>query len=231
MPLNNYDDFVRILLQAGFSMATGNIDGVYAVVPFGWSKEPRDSKIRWHTGDPETDPWEWRLRVLEERDDIAYGKLFFRKGGYITEEWYPYFLAIRRGGMDFAQAYQRGGVSSEAKIIYEIISARGEAAFDEIKRLGAFSREDKSRFEAALTELQMKLYITICDIRQRISADGRGYGWPVTVFCTTEAFWGEEVFDKGESIRPAEAEEAVAERILALNPGADRKKMIKFMRG
>ncbi len=53
--------------------------------------------IAWHTEDPETDPWEWRIRVLDEYTDIAYGKLFFRKSGYITKEWYPYFLAVRRG--------------------------------------------------------------------------------------------------------------------------------------
>ena len=31
--------------------------------------------------DPETDPWEWRIRVLDERDDIAYAKLFYKKSG------------------------------------------------------------------------------------------------------------------------------------------------------
>ena len=231
MPLNNYDDFVRILLKAGFSVGSGNADGIYAAVPFNWLNEPQDSQVRWHTGNPDTDPWEWRIRVLKERDDIAYSKVFFRKSGYITKEWYPYFLAVRRSGKVFAEEYRSGAISHFAKRIYEVVNETGKVPFHEIKQLGGFLREDKSRFESALVELQMKLYITICGIRQKTSQNGEGYGWPATVFCITENFWGCEVFDRASSIKPKEAEEAIAERILELNPDADRKKMLRFMRG
>ena len=231
MPLNDYNDFVRILLQAGFSLGSGSTDGIFAVVPFNWLNEPKDSQVRWHTGNPDTDPWEWRIRVLDERDDIAYSKMFFKKSGFITKEWYPYFLAARRQGRDFAEEYRRGAISHYAKRIYEVVSAAGKVPFHEIKQLGGFSREDKSRFESALVELQMKLYITICGIRQKTSQDGGGYGWPSTVFCTTEKFWGSEVFDKAGCISLDEAEEAITGRILELNPAADRNKMLRFMRG
>ena len=44
------------------------------------------------------------MRVLEEREDIAYSKVFFRTSGYITREWYPYFYAVRRKGESFQEA-------------------------------------------------------------------------------------------------------------------------------
>lgn len=82
MRIQCYDDFVHELKSAGFTLVGENPDGIFSLgTLFG-------EKIRWHTEDPETDPWEWRMRVLEERDDIAYGKLFFKKGGFITREWY-----------------------------------------------------------------------------------------------------------------------------------------------
>lgn len=87
---------------------------------------PYETPVRWHTGDPETDPWEWRIRVLEEKEDIVYAKLFFNKSGYITKEWYPYFLAVRRGGRTLMEEYEDGKVSYFAKRIYEII-AQSEA--------------------------------------------------------------------------------------------------------
>jgi hypothetical protein len=65
--------------------------------------------------------WEWRMRVLDERDDIAYSKVFFRKAGYITREWYPYFLAVRRKGLTFDETYADGVFSHEAKRIYEVL--------------------------------------------------------------------------------------------------------------
>jgi len=231
MRLESYSDFVRILLNAGFSFSGGNADGIYAAVPFDWRSEPSGSKIIWHTGDPETDPWEWRIRVLQERNDVAYGKMFFRKGGFITRKWYPYFLAVRRKGMDFDTEYESGAVSYFAKRIYEAVREYGHTPYHEIKRLGRFSREDNSRFERALVELQMKLYLTISGEQPKTSANGVEYGWPSTVFCTTEMFWGGEVFAEADEMISHEAEEAVIERILELNPAADERKMLKFIRG
>lgn len=96
--IQNYNDFVTALLSNGFSVGGGNSEGIYALISWSWDENPPyDTPVRWHTGDPETDPWEWRIRVLDERNDIAYAKLFFNKSGYITKEWYPYFLAVRRG--------------------------------------------------------------------------------------------------------------------------------------
>lgn len=57
-------------------MGGGNAKGVFALIPFDWREEPPGCPVRWHTGDADTDPWEWRMRVLEERDDVAYAKVF-----------------------------------------------------------------------------------------------------------------------------------------------------------
>ena len=84
-----YNDFVNSLLDAGFSMGGGNSEGIFSVVSWSWNEAPPyDTPVRWHTGDPETDPWEWRIRVLDERDDIAYAKLFFKKS---IHQRNPYF--------------------------------------------------------------------------------------------------------------------------------------------
>lgn len=63
--INNFSDFCTALHKCGFSMGGGNSKGIFAVIPFGWEEQQSiDSPIKWHTGDPETDPWEWRMRVL-----------------------------------------------------------------------------------------------------------------------------------------------------------------------
>ena len=229
--IRNYGDFCAALLDAGFSVFGGNHEGVFGLIPFDWNEEPADSPIRWHTGDIDTDPWAWRMRVLEERRDIAYAKVFFRKGGYITREWYPYFLAARREGFSFEDAYFEGSVSQVAKRIYEVVSKHGRLPVDEIKRLAGFSREEKSKFDRALTELQMKLYLTICGEQQRLSQMGVPHGMPATVFCTTEQFWGEEMFCRAEEISAADAIQAITERVLALNPGAEEGRVRRFILG
>jgi len=226
-----YNDFVESLLNAGFSMGGGN-DGIYSIIPWNWNEEPSyDTPVRWHTEDAETDPWEWRIRVLDERNDIAYAKLFFKKSGYITKEWYPYFLSARRDGLSFDDAYTDGTISHFAKRIYDVVSTHDSIPLHTIKQVGEFSKEDKPGFDRALTELQTKMYITMCGTQQKLSQKGEAHGWSSTVFCTTERFFGEAVFDKAEKITKDAAVQKIREQILKLNPAAEDKKISKFILG
>jgi len=236
--IENYADFVAALMDIGFSMATTNSDNIIALCAYDYQFDAAAShyasvgeNIRWHTGDPQTDPWEWRMRVLNERDDIAYAKLFFKKGGYITREWYPYFLAARRGGMDFDDEYADGAISHYAKRIYEAIRANGALPIHRLKPLIGFSREDQSKFARGLVELQMKMYITTCGSQQKLTKMGEEYGWSSNVFCTTEEFFADAVFERANEIGETEAAERITERILRFNPNADQKKIVKFIVG
>ena len=52
--IQNYTDYCRELLAAGFSVASGgNDEGVFGLLKYSWISEPSDSLVRWHTGDPE----------------------------------------------------------------------------------------------------------------------------------------------------------------------------------
>lgn len=228
----NYENFTEVLLDAGFSMGGGNSEGIYSIIDWDWDKEPPyDTPVKWHTGDKETDPWEWRMRVLDERNDTAYAKFFFRKSGYITKEWYPYFFACRRGSMDFMDMYLEGRISNEAKRIYTSIEEEGVMPLHELKKAAGFGKEDKSRFDRALVELQMNLFLTICGRRHKISAEGKPYGWDSTAFCKTEDFWDREVLKAASAVSSKEAEERIREQILRLNPLASDRNIHKFIYG
>ncbi len=230
--IRSYDDFVRALLAAGFSMGGGNSEGIYSLIPWNWNESPPyDTPVRWHTGDAETDPWEWRMRVLDERGDIAYGKVFFKKSGYITRNWAAHFLAARRGNLSFEQAYAAGTISHEAKRIYAAVQEYGTLPLHAIKQLAGFGAESKSRFDGALTELQMRMYLSMCGRQQKLSQKGEEYGWFSTVFCTTEQFWGKDVFEQAAGISKDAAVEAITNQIKTLNPDAPEKKIAKFISG
>ncbi|KPU43347.1 hypothetical protein OXPF_27880 [Oxobacter pfennigii] len=230
--IKNYGDFISALLDAGFSMGGGNSEGIFSVISWNWEEEPPyETPVRWHTGDPETDPWEWRMRVLDERKDIAYAKLFFKKSGYIVKEWVPYFLAVRRGNMTFDEKYSDGAISNHAKRIYGTILENGMLPLHAIKQLAGFGKEEKSQFERALVELQMKMYLTMYGRQQKISKKGEEYGWSSTVFCTTESFWGEDVFEKASKIGKDEAIQKITNHIFTLNPNGEPKNILKFIKG
>lgn len=228
--IRDFEDFCRELQSCGFSMGGGNAKGIFALIDFDWTVPPQeDNPVRWHTGDPETDPWEWRMRVLEEREDIAYSKLFFKTSGFITKDWYPLFYALRRKGMSFDEIYEQGTLSHAAKRIYDVVSG-GETALHEIKAIAGFAREDKSRFDRAMLELQMGMFITISGRRAKKSKYGLDYGWNSTVFSTVESFWEERGFEIPE-LEPGESYERIKEQILRLNPAAEERTLRKFILG
>lgn len=224
--VNSFDEFCDKLLECGFSMGGGNAKGIYAIIPFDWKTSIPGCSIVWHTGDAETDPWEWRMRVLEERDDIAYGKVFFGAGGYITKEWYPYFLAVRRQGLIFEEWYHEGKAGLLEKKIYEAIEQKEHMALHDLKRECGITKESSGQFDRALTNLQKNLFITMCGRKQKVSSMGKPYGWNSTVFTTVENFWGE---DLTPDISADEAYDKIKERILLLNPEAVEKDIKKFI--
>lgn len=229
--IRNFSDFCQELNHCGFSMGGGNAKGIFALIDYDWtSQDTLDTPVKWHCEDPEVDPWEWRMRVLEERTDIAYSKVFFKTSGYITKDWYPYFCAVRRNGESFEEAYDRGAYSHAAKRIYDIVSAGGEVALHEIKALGGFGKEDKAQFDKALVELQMGLYLTMTGRRQKVNKYGMEYGWNSTVFTTVERFWEARGFVL-PMLNAEESYEKIRQQILRLNPTAAEKDIRKFIRG
>lgn len=224
-PVDTFHDFLEDLDLCGFSIAGTNPEGVFTLC------DCFTEHIIWHTGQPETDPWMWRIRCLEERDDIAYAKFFCKKAGYIKRTYYARFMAIRRHYNDIRTAYQEGVFDRYTRYVYEAISYAGVVSMHELKKLLGITREVNGQFERALTTLQMLFYITICGARQKISSDGESYGWHSTLLCTTEVFWGNEMLYEAQSIDPVQAYIALEKQIYCINPNADARKVQKFICG
>lgn len=225
MQIDSYESFVNTLLKVGFTLGSENDEGTFALANW-FTKD-----VAWHTGEKDTDPWEWRMRVLEERDDIAYSKLFFKKSGYITKEWYPCFLSIRRKGYTFDEAFSAGLIGQMEKQIYELIRKNDILPVHDIKRHLGISKESAGAFDKALAELQMRMYITTCGRRQKTNQTGENFGWSSTVFCTVEHYFGEKFIDEALLMEPQKAEEKITQQLIRLNPHYNPKKLIKFING
>lgn len=223
--IHSFTDFLEDLDICGFSIAGTNAEGVFTLCDL------FAENIMWHTGCPETDPWEWRIKVLEERDDIAYAKLFFQKGGYMKREHYARFMAIRRPYGDIDTAFSEGVLSGYVKRVYEAIAYAGAIPMHDLKKMLGVMREENGRFERALTELQMFLYITICGNRQKVSSNDASYGWHSTTLCTTEAFWGDDIVHEARTVNPVSAYHELESQIYRIAPGAEPRRVRKFICG
>ena len=213
-----FKDFYTALQQAGFSTASENAEGIFSL------QNHTSPAIVWHTGEPETDPWTWRIRATSEYSDVAYGKVFFKKNGWITRKWYPYFIAVRRAAKSCDELYAEGKLSRLERDIYDLIKKGTACAVHDIKSITG----DKTA-ENALTQLQMLLLITLDGQTRKLSKNGEPFGWPVNTFCTVEEFFSAELQEEAELISCMEAEAAIRNQILLLNPQASEANIRRWI--
>jgi hypothetical protein len=218
--LKTYEDFNQFINEIGFMPLSSN--------PLGY---PNLSALtdpeQWHTG-LDTDPWQWKTRIVEEHH-AAYGKLFHALPSFITKDWYPLFLAVRRGSRSFDEQFEMGLMSAQAKRIHELFRERSLLAGHEIKRLGGFNGQSKSKFDTAMAALQMGMFITVSGMTRMTTLDGRPHSWPVTEYQRVEDWAWDDTAEQARAIERNEALEIISSRILKIMPDADKHKINKFI--
>ena len=88
----------------------------------GFSVEEHTSTRYWWTGSRREDPWEWREIIAADRQ-VAYGKFFDGKAGFISLAWLPYFANFRRNGYDFDARFDDELASFRDKRLFDLLDA------------------------------------------------------------------------------------------------------------
>ena len=199
----------------------------------GFSAEERVTASSWWTDDPETDPWSWRV-ILAGDPEIAYGKFFDKKAGFISREWFPVFANYRRDGYDFDALWEDGLAPYRQKKIMDVFlpderMAGIELLSPDIKETAGFGKGGEKNFEGVLTELQMRCYLIMSDFRQRRNKKGEPYGWHIAAFETPETKWGYAHVTGGYREDPEASFERILSRARAHFPEADEAKLKKAL--
>ena len=182
--LHTVDEAIEYINKIGFIPLFKN------EIP-GFSLEERTVPEYWWCGDPKYDPWEWR-EIIARRGEIAYGKFFDKKAGFISKEWLPYFANYRRSGYDFDALWDDEKASYKQKKIMDVIDEADEIYSNELKQKSGFGKGGEKGFDGTMTNLQMMTYLTVRDFRQRKNKKGEFYGWPIAIYAKPETIWGRE---------------------------------------
>ena len=213
--LHSAEDLLDLVAEIGFLPLFSN------AIP-GFSVEEHTPAADWWTGDPARDPWEWR-QILAPRGDVAYGKFFDKKAGFVSREWFPAFANYRRDGYDYEGMYEDGKLAGRSKRVLDALelneNAEGLRLLScDLKRRAALEKG----FEGALTDLQMKAFLLMGAFRQRRNRLGEAYGWHVAELATPETKWGYDAVN-GCDERPEASWERIREQIRKHFPeAADR---------
>ncbi len=215
------EDVVRTIHEVGFL-------SLFATEIPGFSVEEHTFAWDWWSDRPETDPWVWRMEIAA-REDIAYGKFFDRKAGFISKPWFGAFANYRRDGYDYEGMYEDGKMKGTAKRILDTLELDGDAVglemmSGELRKKSAVQKG----FDNVLIDLQMQSFLLISGFRQKKNRRGIEYGWHLPSFMTPETKWG---YDAVNSVSepPEKSLERIEEQVRRFYPSAGEKEIRKVL--
>ena len=164
-------------------------------------------------------PWEWRME-LARRGVVAYGKLFAKKAGLVSREWYPDLANYRRNGYDFDARYEDGLASHKEKRVIDVLLREGPTLSKDLKRLAGFGSGGLKGFDTVITNLQMQTYVTVHSFEYAHDKYGRPYGWGVARYAVTEDVLGSDVTLGAYNRDPEESKARIIQHLGILCPEA-----------
>lgn len=195
----------------------------------GFSVEEHTLGSDWWSGDPTRDPWEWR-QIIAAGGEVAYGKFFGGKAGFISLQWLPYFANWRRDGYDFDSRWEDGKASQRSKRIMDLLAEEQMLLSSELKQKAGFGKDGERNFEGTATELQMQLYMVIRDFRQRTNKAGLLYGWSVAVYAMPETIWGYDLLSSAYHEAPESSRDRIYCHVQNICPTATAEQIKKLLK-
>lgn len=229
--IRTWQELVNWINEIGFLPLFGNeVEG--------FSAEEHTSPDYWWSGDRQEDPWEWR-EIIAASEQVAYGKFFGNKAGFISLEWLPYFVNCRRSGYDFDARYQDGLASRREKKIMDFFIGEdedGDAVYKDerilstdLKRAAGFGNGGEKNYSGVITGLQMQTYLVIADFKRRKNKRGEEYGMAVSIMLPPESIWGYEKVTAAYSEKPKESWDRIFEHLKKMYPAADGADIIRLI--
>ena len=221
--IRTWQELINWINEVGFlPLFANNVEG--------FSAEEHVSPDYWWTGVRQEDPWEWR-EIIAASHQVAYGKFFDQKAGFISLKWLPYFANYRRNGYDFDSRWEDGLANRREKKIMDMLTLRdddGDMIFSddqilstELKKKAGFGKGGEKNYSGIITGLQMQTYLVISDFHKRVNKRGEEFGMPVSVLLPPEALWGYEAVTSAYDESPSMSYDRITARIREMFPGTD----------
>jgi len=161
---------------------------------------------------------------------VAYGKLFSKKAGLVSREWYPDLANYRRNGYDFDARYEDGLASYREKSVMDVLLQKGPTLSKDLKRLAGFGGDGLKGFDTVITHLQMQTYVTVHSFEYARDKYGKPYGWGIARYAVTEDVLGAEVTQGAYSRSPEASKEKIIQHLRTLYPEAADNNLEKLIR-
>jgi len=209
----------------------------------GFSVEEFTPQRLWFSG--EDGPWEWKGPIIRN-GNCAYGKLFNKKAGFVSMDWFPDLVNYRRSVYSLSSDLDTDTTQSREKIIYNTITEHESLLSKDIKSLLGYSKprrrqfdpagnpepqieRAKQGFDSAITRLQMGTWIVVADFEYQYNKHLERYGWGIARYTTPEALFTDGVLLACKDRSPEESRQKIVSHLSALLPDATEEQISRIM--
>ena len=213
--LTSYQDFVEQVNEMGFLPMSGLTPGLPSLgdlTPDG----------NWHTGDPDTDPWQWKDRAAREKK-LAYGCILNGQKGFVSSQLYAAFYTAFHPPEPMPVRWAEGLVDRTTWSLWNLFEKQSVVNTFEAHRMLAGNSSSSSRIDSRLQALQAAYYITGAGNARKVSRAGQGYGWPAMRYQRVLDWAPEGWLTDAPGMRVNEAWEIILDAGLAISAAADTR--------
>lgn len=202
----------------------------------GFSIQERIDPEYWFSDDTEG-AWEWKGPLIRE-GHCAYGKFFAKRAGYVSLEWFPHLMNVRRT-CHYAKDEDTAALDD---VVLQAIESERSTTVRELRQLLGLSGRRGSRrasdpvdllpsgsrlsLEPILTRLMMETRVVIADFEYNVDRHGRTYGWGVARYTTPEQLYGPLRAD----CSPEESYDRIYRHLRTLFPEAPERRIQALIR-
>jgi hypothetical protein len=214
MSLQCYADFLQRVDELGFMAISHSNIGLPSL---GAETKPE----QWHTGDPETDPWQWKDRAAHEKR-AAYGSILGGKKGFVAPRLYPAFVAACRPALPLSERYAAGELKQVIWQLWQVFEKHPLLNTSDVRRLMGVSKgSGATPIDSAIVQLEREYYITTAGVRQKVAQNGRPYGWPATVYDRVTHWAPEDWLRAAAALRVHDARQQILDAAKAMGQPVD----------
>ena len=191
----------------------------------GFSIEEHTPPELWYDSETgEWGPWDWKGPVASA-GTCVYGKLFWKKAGFVSLEWFPDLANLRRDGYDFDARFDDGLASLRDRTVYNALAGAGELLSVDLRKKCGVVRG----FDDSLARLQAQCYVAASDFVYRRDRNGREYGWGVAKYATPEELFGPELVTSAYSRDPEESFKRILVHLRQVLPDVPEADLVRLL--
>lgn len=164
--------------------------------------------------------WKWKGPIVTEMPCV-YGKLFCKKAGFVSREWWPDLMNMRRARYPYPEE------GTTERMILDTLRANGSLITRDLRSASGFDGPKmRSRFDAYVTKLEMGGYVVTEDFVYLRDKHNRPYGWGLSLLTTPEELYKDM---PPSQLTPEESYLRILNHLKQILPGVPEKDIRKLI--